>query len=342
MTNWYELATHPETLADLDVAWVNLICAAGLPGTDRMDPLCCMRRIDELTRIVAFETARSMHQFYRNPANYENSEAYFRILSMITTLCRDCGIIYNPARFEDDAPFETEDSFIFGVFQGDGGTCASLPVVFTSIGRRLGYPLKLVSTVKHCFCHWDDPNGERFNIEGTQNGFSCSPDKYYRKWKHAPPPGVEERAGMLLSFTVEREFACFLRERAIYWWKSGHTRNAVHCMAWAAEFDGFPFMLGALEYSLIKWSEELQKRMPYPVPWPRISTPPRTFRLIPLELEVNLIILGIADDLLRRHYSGEDRTFRFSKRPKFVDLLNPIGLFEIEEPMEFRDDYDRW
>ena len=50
------------------------------------------------------------------------------------------------------------------------------------VGRRLGYPLKLVVTKAHVFVRWDDGR-ERFNIETAGNGGTGSySDEYYRSW----------------------------------------------------------------------------------------------------------------------------------------------------------------
>ncbi|MBT3200478.1 MAG: hypothetical protein HN350_11225, partial [Phycisphaerales bacterium] len=72
--------------------------------------------------------------------------------------------------------------------QTPGGTCTSMPVMYVAVGRRLGYPLKLVTTNSHIFARWDGadhPNPawrERFNIEGSGRGFSSYDDDHYKSW----------------------------------------------------------------------------------------------------------------------------------------------------------------
>ena len=56
-----------------------------------------------------------------------------------------------------------------------------MPVMYVAIGRRLGYPMRLVAAKEHMFCRWDDGK-ERFNIEGAGNGDDYPPDDYYRTW----------------------------------------------------------------------------------------------------------------------------------------------------------------
>src|SRR5258708_2783906 len=134
MYHWYELAQRSENdLGGIDIAEVNFACAAGLPGTEGMDIPFCLQRIDDLEQYVKDETARKWYLFENRPEQYGNSEAFFRVLIMILTLQQDCGIRFNPAKIPLDVPFYPEDTFLFGIFQGDGGTCASLPVLYTSI-----------------------------------------------------------------------------------------------------------------------------------------------------------------------------------------------------------------
>ena len=53
------------------------------------------------------------------------------------------------------------------------GTCSSMPVLYIAIGRRLGYPLKIVTTKAHLFIRWESA-AERFDLEGTGRGMSIS------------------------------------------------------------------------------------------------------------------------------------------------------------------------
>ena len=47
----------------------------------------------------------------------------------------------------------------------------------------------LVHAPAHVFSRWDDPGGERFNIECHGNGMSTHPDEYYHEW---PVPWTAE------------------------------------------------------------------------------------------------------------------------------------------------------
>lgn len=201
-----------EELGRYDIAAVNLACAEGLPGADEIDAGYCLYKLDDWAGWVKDYTNQLFHQFCRKPRRYENSEAYFRTICLITVLQRDMGVRYNPAKIPEDAPFDTADSFIHGAIQGSGGTCATLPVVYAAVGRRLGYPIKLVSTrgksSGHLFARWDDPNtGERLNIEATNQGLSTPTDEYFRSDPHhrydLPPEAEKEGCHLHLENTPD-------------------------------------------------------------------------------------------------------------------------------------------
>lgn len=143
MLSWNQFVRlSEEDLATHDVADINLACAEGLPGSEKIDVVLCRDRLDYYARRVREYTEPRIKTFQRKPHEYNNSEGYFRILVMITVLQRDLGVRYNPAKSPEDVPLTLEDTFIHGIIQGEGGTCNSLPVVYVAVGRRLGYPLK--------------------------------------------------------------------------------------------------------------------------------------------------------------------------------------------------------
>jgi hypothetical protein len=230
VVRWQELARQSdEELARADIAAMNLACAEGLPDAGGMDPGLCFCKLDYWSRRVGQETTRLLPRFRRRRSDYDNSEAYFRILCMVTVLQRDLGVRYNPAKIPVEVPLDTADSFIHGVIQGDGGTCASLPVVYVAVGRRLGYPLKLVEAkagnVWHLFARWEDGK-ERFNIEATSKGLHCEPDDYYRTGVFALTQG-EEREGCLLRSLIYTSFRK-LRSGEALWDRFSQARTAHH------------------------------------------------------------------------------------------------------------------
>jgi hypothetical protein len=189
MRHWKQLVrlSDPE-LGQIDLAEVNLGCAADLPDAAPLPYAECLDRLNHYARCVQHYTDRRMPEFRNQPKAYDCSEGIFRMVCLVTLLQRQFGVGYNPAKTGEDAPFDTADTFIHGALVGDGGTCASLPVIYAAVGRRLGYPLKLVSTNCHGFVRWDQPGGERFNIEVNDTGLNCDPDGYYRTGRYAVSP----------------------------------------------------------------------------------------------------------------------------------------------------------
>lgn len=122
-----------------------------------------------------------------------------------------------------------------------------MPVLYAAVGRRLGYPIKLVSAVSHLFCRWDDsPDGERINIEATSKGLTCHSDEYYKTWPLPMRPEDLSGAYYLRSYTSAEELACFLVTRSHCqsdWYRFGNTSELLHhaCRLFPTEpnFNGF-------------------------------------------------------------------------------------------------------
>ncbi|MDB5346842.1 MAG: hypothetical protein JWP89_5219 [Schlesneria sp.] len=202
-----------------DIAERNLLCATGLPGSQSLDIDAALARIDEMAYRVNAEIRRNYHRFVANPAEGDNSQAKYCVLMMVTVLQQDFGVQYNPDRIRTPDFRDAGDLFIHGMLSGNGGTCASMPVLYTAVGRRLGWPMKLSSTLSHFFCRWDDPNGrhlfgkERFNLEGSGQGAHLVSDDYYRTWPRPISDELIEGLGYLKSLTPAEETAAFLALR---------------------------------------------------------------------------------------------------------------------------------
>jgi len=204
-----------EQLSDLDIAVMNLRCAEGLPGAKHLDIQKCRRQLDRWAAKVKSETDRHLYRVNdpRFAEHYRKSVPYFKASMMLQVLQEDCGVHYNHARIRDIDFTKSQDLFLHGMIGNDnGGTCVSMPVLYTAIGRRLGYPIKLVLAKAHVFCRWDGPK-DRFNIEGTGEGFSSFEDDYYMKWPK-PISEAEAKAGFYLRSLLPREeMAIFLATR---------------------------------------------------------------------------------------------------------------------------------
>jgi hypothetical protein len=251
-----------------DIALMHLACADGLPGARNIDLPRCFTTLDGWAKAVGRYTDRMMPQFYRRRAEYRSSEAYFRSLCLITALQRDLGVRYNPAKIPQDAPFgDLEDVFLHGVIQGPGGTCATLPVVYAAVGRRLGYPIKLVEAkgrgACHLFCRWEEPGGERLNLEGSGHGLSCFPDDYYREGRYALTPEEEAAGQFLKSKTPAMELAGFLAERATFCRGHGSLRHCVDAYAFASGLaPANRSLLNTFKVRLNEWNARLRAATP--------------------------------------------------------------------------------
>jgi len=159
-SSYYDLlALSPTELGHVDIALMNLLCAQGLPGAENLDIAAVQAKLDEWAKKVRFETDRHLYRLNdpRFADHYKHSEARLRAEFIVQCLQEDCGVRYNPERIYSPDTSDSRDTFIHGMLPGaNGGTCASMPVMYVAIGRRLGYPMKLVSAKAHLFCRWDD------------------------------------------------------------------------------------------------------------------------------------------------------------------------------------------
>ena len=215
------LALTPQQLAQCDIALMNLLCAEGLPGAESLSVEQHLKLLDAWAARVGAETQRNLHRFRENPAEGDNSEAKWRMLMLITVLQQDLQVRYNPGRIEPlDKPSppdvffaDSRDGLLHGLLGPRRmGTCASMPVLYVAVGRRLGYPLKLVASKGHLFLRWED-SSERFNFEGTNDhGGSFFSDSHYQQWPF-PISDQEVQVGYYLrSMNPQDELAAFLEK----------------------------------------------------------------------------------------------------------------------------------
>lgn len=242
----------PEELAGIDVAAMNLLCAQGLPGSEGFEMASSLRTLDEWAHHVEEKIAYYHYRFVEHPAEYENKENLFKMVMLILTLQQDLGVHYDAAsmgvaalphatqaQIEADLADEhyfkdSKAAFLNGILsEGHTGTCSSLPVLYAAVGRRLGFPLKLVLAKGHVFVRWDEGEGkERFNMEGT-GGVDSLPDEHYREW---PLPISQEEVASgeyLKSLTPAEELASFLETRAVCLRANGRMDEALVAMSQA-------------------------------------------------------------------------------------------------------------
>ncbi len=275
----------------VDIARVNMLCAEGLPGTDRLDIEHACSVLDQWAERVAYETDRHLYRVTdpRYAEHYRHSEAFLRAEFLLQVLQQDLGVKYDLTSADN---FDFDDSrvaFIHGMIPAPrqstkdtpGGTCASMPVLCVAVGRRLGYPLKLVTTNSHIFVRWDGlaagghPNHawrERFNIEGAGEGFNSFPDDYYKTWPVKITDHQVRTNGFLLSLTPHEELAQFMASRGHCGKDNAQPGFAARCFENAHRYDPMRpcyrswFIQAALECgytpttpSLIAWLDGVKK-----------------------------------------------------------------------------------
>ena len=255
------LAVPAAKLGQVDLALMNVLCAEGLPGAANLDPQSVLGTLDSWARRVDSETARHLYRFQGNPAEFNNSEGYFRALMLIVVTQEDFGVRYNPARIvatdapEPDEVFfaDSRDLFLHGIASPRAmGTCISMPVFYAAIGRRLGYPIRLALAKNHLFARWEGTDRrDRFNIEATSRGLNTFADDYYKTWPH-PMTDEEVSSGHFLkSLSPAEELAIFLQTRGHCLKASGrpdeakaaYLRARAHAPLWP-EHDLFVASLG--------------------------------------------------------------------------------------------------
>ena len=237
------LSLPPSGASEIDIALLNLLCAEGLPGATNLEVGQCLATLDQWATHLRAETDRNLHRYRENPAEDDSSESYFRMLMMAAVVYEDFGVRYNPARMSlpgkepaDDGFFaDSQDLFLHGLCgNGRVGTCSSMPVLYAALGRRLGYPLKLVTTKAHMFLRWDSPT-ERFDLEATGEGMNRYDDDHFRNWPYPVTKEDEQRDGLLKSLTPAEELALFLSLRGHCLREAGRLKEAASCYAEAAQ-----------------------------------------------------------------------------------------------------------
>jgi hypothetical protein len=246
-----ELTCMPgKQLERQDIALLNLRCAEGLPGSEDLNVDQCLATLDRWASRVRHETDRHLYKYRQNPKEFNNSEGFFRMLTLITVLQQDFKVHYNPDRIRDVDFRRSQDLFIHGMVGSDnGGTCVSMPVLYTAIGRRLGYPVYLVTAKEHVFCRWEKGK-ERFNVEATAQGMSNFDDTYYMKWPK-PISDEELKSGEYLkSLSVAESLATFLAARGHCLEDNGSVAAARVSYAQAAALSPRPIYQGFLVQSM--------------------------------------------------------------------------------------------
>ena len=138
---------------------------------------------------------------------------------------RGLGIQYQPAAIGSYRFLDSRDDMLHGLLTRRLGTCASLPVLFVAIGRRLGWPLYLAVCKGHVFCQWVDSDGSHRNLEGScPGGGESHPDEHYRHWPRRLTRAELDSKKYVRPLSASESLALFLETRG-------------HCLADNGRFD---------------------------------------------------------------------------------------------------------
>jgi hypothetical protein len=215
-----------EELDTVDISLMNLLCAEGLDGSEDLDVTRCLAILDEWAEIVRKDTHARLPVYFKNPEKYDNSINLFKIVTMILSLKNDIGVDYNLEIMKREIFPDSKDVFIHGCLTGKKqGGCVSIPTLCVAVGRRLGYPLKLVCTREHVFFRWDD-DAEVFNIEACCPGCDTHPDEYYKSWPTRISDEDIRVDKLLKSLTPSEEFSLFLEMRGHCLFDAGRIAEA--------------------------------------------------------------------------------------------------------------------
>ena len=235
------VARHP------DIAAVNLACARGLPNCDEREFPDHLALLDTIAEAVRQQTDRSFRLFKLKPKQFNGSEAVFRLYTMEHVFRVQFGVRYDPKVrevTEGGRLWTSDDSselFIHGLLGPKRtGTCSSLPTFAIAVGRRLGYPLKLVLVPNHTLYRWDD-GAEVFNLQPTEAGGEVRSDESFRQWPRrwdAVDHAINTRTKVWLhSLTPRKEASKFLCNRALLLRDVGRHREAIEALDAAGRFD---------------------------------------------------------------------------------------------------------
>lgn len=137
----------------------------------------CLQKLNEWAKLTRRYTELVYEQSFRKkPGEYGHSEAYFRSLCLVIVLQRHCGLRYNPAKIPKNVPLGTADTFPWGDCERGGNLCFDPRDTGGSRATVGVYPIKIAASkgIKwgHRFARWDDPNGERLNLEAAGKGLN--------------------------------------------------------------------------------------------------------------------------------------------------------------------------
>jgi hypothetical protein len=238
------MGMSPEELAKVDIAVVNLRCAEGMPGAEKIDIAATLRQIDAMAARVKHETEAYAYNLDRHPERYGGVMGKYEMDMLTTVLQQDFNIHYDPAMAalegkegtpEDTFYDDARNLFINGLTERQMGTCSNLPVLYAAVARRLGYPVYLADASAHLYLKWIE-GSTKFNIEATSaGGLNEESDDYYKHWPFPVTPQAEEEFHYFQPMSARDELASFLSMRSQMLLTQRQWIPAIRCQMKAVE-----------------------------------------------------------------------------------------------------------
>jgi hypothetical protein len=90
---------------------MNLLCAEKLPGAEDLNLTESLEMLDKMALRVRSETDRHFYRFTQNPADYDNSEGFFRMIILAVVLAEDFHVGYAPDKIGNSMDAYVGDGF---------------------------------------------------------------------------------------------------------------------------------------------------------------------------------------------------------------------------------------
>jgi len=214
------LSLSDKDLERVDIARMNLLCATGLPGAEKINVERYLATLDQWVDALRIHEEKMFYRFYDDPEEYGNSLAIFKAVAIATWIQGTMLDIENVHSVEDSRVL-----FLHGAIERRKGTRLSLPFLSVALGRRCGYPLYLVLSKGHLFVRWDDGE-ERFNFEFSGTGSNIFPDERYCNDLFPTTEAERIREKYFKSLTPVEELSLFMSFRGSCFQVNGKFREA--------------------------------------------------------------------------------------------------------------------
>lgn len=231
------LLLSPDELERVDTGRMNLLCCEWIsdPATGRLDK--AMARLDDWTERVWLNEKRRLPHFQKFASRYDNSLAKYKAVNLALAIQRELKCGYNMSLVRSGAMQDvrtprffrhSDDVFISGLLRTGKGSCSSMPVLFVTLARRLGYPVRLAMTRHHLYCRWEDGR-ESFNMEISGEGVDDPSDDFYRGPPFSPSEDEIRGEGLLRSLTNKEALGVFLETAGLNREANNDLPHAVGC-----------------------------------------------------------------------------------------------------------------